>query len=436
MSLPLNSFQEFKLNKQLLNAVVEAGYNTPTLIQQKTIPAILSGQHVMGIAQTGTGKTAAYLLPVLKNLSHAQGHEPRALIILPTRELALQIADNIKAFSKYTDLRYSVIYGGTGTKLQKQQIENGIDLLVATPGRLLEFYSNGILNLKKIKIFVLDEADKLMDMGFIRQIHSILEIIPRKRQNLLFSATMSDLVKKIAGDFMEFPTIINIEPEKKTASTVSQEVYFIPNFNSKLNLLKHLLLNEKSFSKVIVFCKTKKIATALYECLKDFINEESLRLIHGNKEQQTRINAMNAFKNEDVRLLITTDVAARGLDITDVSHVINFDVPLIYEDYIHPIGRTGRAFKAGASITFCNSVDEYHLEKIQKLIQQRIPVKEVPADVFIEKTDYEEKQQMDRELDHQKRKEDPEFKGAFHEKKNAAFHASKTKRNKKGIRNS
>lgn len=418
MSTTVFSFQDFKLNKQLLNAVADYGYETPTNIQRKAIPAILSGQHVMGIAQTGTGKTAAYLLPLLKNLSHAQDKHPRALIILPTRELALQIADNLKAFSKYTDLRYAVIYGGTGTKLQKEQLEKGIDILVATPGRLLDLYKSGDLILKKIKMFVLDEADKLMDMGFIGQLHSILEVLPQKRQNLLFSATMSDLVKKIAGDFMEFPTVINIEPEKKTASTVSQQVYLVPNFQTKANLLLFLLQDETIFSKIIVFCKTKKSATVLFEQLKNFMDESSLRLIHGNKEQQTRINAMNAFKTEDTRLLITTDVTARGMDVPDVSHVINFDVPFIYEDYIHRIGRTGRAFKTGASITFCTAADEYHVRKIEKLIQQKIAIKELPDEINIEDTPFDEKQLMAREIDNQMRRENPEFKGAFHEKKN------------------
>jgi ATP-dependent RNA helicase RhlE len=256
----------------------------------------------------------------------------------------------------------------------------------------------------------------LMDMGFISQIHSILEIIPRKRQNLLFSATMSGLVKKIAGDFMEFPTVINIEPEKKTASTVSQEVYYVPNFKTKLNLLKYLLQDEKIVSKIILFCKTKKNVTAVHEHLKHTLSEDSIRLIHGNKEQQTRINAMSAFRGGNIRLLITTDVAARGLDIPDVSHVINFDVPLIYEDYIHRIGRTGRALKSGVSITFCNAADEYHLKKIQNLIRQDIPVKKIPSEVFIEKTPYEENQMMARDIDNQKRKENPDYQGAFHEK--------------------
>lgn len=428
MSAMISSFQDFKLNKQLLNAIADAGFVTPTSIQKKAIPPILSGQHVIGIAQTGTGKTAAYLLPLLKNLSHQQDKDPRALIILPTRELALQIADNVKAFSKYTDLRHTVIFGGTGTILQKKEIEKGIDILIATPGRLIDFYTDGTLSLKKIKIFVLDEADKLMDMGFIGQLHQILEVLPKKKQNLLFSATMSKLVGKIAGDFMEFPTLINVEPEKKTASTVSQEVYLVPNFQTKCNLLRFLLRDEKNFSKIIVFCKTKKTATALYEQLKNNLPEESLRLIHGNKEQQTRINAMNAFKNENIRLLITTDIAARGLDVTDVSHVINFDVPLIYEDYIHRIGRTGRAFKTGSSITFCNAADEYHLKKIQTMIQQHIPVNEIPKEIFIEKTPYEEKQLMDRDIDNQKKKENPEFQGAFHEKKNSSYHTSRKRK--------
>lgn len=424
------AFQDLKLNRQLLNAISDAGFTAPTPIQQKAIVPILSGQQVMGIAQTGTGKTAAYVLPVLKLLSHAQEIAPRAAIILPTRELAAQIFDSVKLFSRYTDLRIAVAYGGTSIKNQISEIEKGIDMIVATPGRFLELYSTENLVLKKIKIFVLDEADKLMDMGFMPQINRMLEVLPRKRQNLLFSATMNEKVQRLAQNFIAFPYIINIQPHQKTAATVSQLVYFVPNFITKFNLLSFLLKNDK-VRKAIVFCKTKNTATALYEKLKMNIGEANIRLIHGNKQQQFRINAINAFRNEDISLLITTDVAARGLDVPNVSHVINFDVPLIYDDYVHRIGRTGRAFNTGSSVTFCSPDGEYHLRKIEKLIGQRIPVKEIPPEVVIEETPYGEKQLMAREIDEQHKKENPEFKGAFHEKQNSKNRkrASKHKKN-------
>jgi len=411
------SFSDFRLNKQLVNAATEKGFSTPTPIQNKAIPAILSGQDVIGIAQTGTGKTAAYLLPLLKNLSHASGDDPRALIILPTRELAIQVGKELDDFSKYTDLRNAVIYGGTGAKIQIECIAKGIDILVATPGRLLDLYLDGHVVLRKLKMFVLDEAERLMDMGFIGQLHRILEVVPRKRQNLLFSATMSELVKKIAGDFLSFPIVINITPEQQTATTVSQGVYLAPNRKTKLNLLEFLLKDETAFSKVIVFCKTKADATNLHKYMARRHGEEKVRVIHGNKAQQTRINAINDFTEKAMRLLICTDVAARGIDIPDVSHVINFDVPLIAADYVHRIGRTGRALHTGTSITFCNAADAYYLKKIEKLIRQPIPVITLPAAVFVEETGYEERQEINREIDKQRRREDPSFAGAFHEKK-------------------
>jgi len=427
----VKTFPELKLTRQLLNAVDDLGYTSPTQIQEQAIPVIMSGQDVIGIAQTGTGKTAAYLLPLLRILNYAQGNEPRALILAPTRELAIQIANTIKDLSKYTDLRYAVAFGGSGAKLQIEAIAKGIDILIASPGRFLELYLEGHVVVKKIKHLVLDEAERLMDISFISQFHRILEVIPRKRQNLLFSATMSDLVKKIADDFVKFPVTINIEPEKKTADNVSQLVYEVPNLSTKINLLVHLLADENTFNKVIVFCKTKTDATNMGKYFLRKYGEENVRVIHGNKTQQTRINAMQSFKDEPIRLLITTDVASRGLDVIDVSHVINFDAPLVYEDYVHRIGRTGRAFKTGHSITFVNMADEYHLKKIEKLIQHKIERLSLPEKVFVEKTPYDEKQEMLREIDRQMRKENPDFLGAFHEKKNSAEASSGRKQVKK-----
>lgn len=413
----MNSFSEFKLNRQLLNAVADLGYEIPTAIQQKAIPVVLGGQDVIGIAQTGTGKTAAYLLPVLRLLNYAQEDSPRALILVPTRELSIQVGNALKDLTKYTDLRYAVVFGGQGAKEQIAAVKEGIDILVASPGRFLDLYLAGHIQTKKIKYFILDEAERLMDKSFISQFHRILEVIPRKRQNLLFSATMSELVKKIAGDFMAFPTEINIAPEVRTAETVSQVVYEVPNIKTKINLLNYLFANE-SFRKVIVFCKTKAIASDIGKYMERVYGIDHVRIIHGNKTQQTRINAMQAFReNDELRFLITTDLASRGLDIPDVTHVINFDVPIIYEDYVHRIGRTGRAFKTGASLTFVTDADAYHLQKIQELIKQKIERLNLPDSVEVAKTPFEEKQEMLREIDRQKRKENPDFKGAFHDKK-------------------
>lgn len=392
------------------------GFTTPTTIQLKSIPAVLSGQDVMGIGQTGTGKTLAYLLPLLRILNYAQGNDARAVILLPTRELALQIGQAFDAVAKYTDLRKVVLFGGAGAKKQIEELEKGCDVIIATPGRFLELYLEGYIPVKKIKHLVLDEAERLMDKSFISQFHRMLEVIPHKRQNLLFSATMSDLVKKISDDFLKFPVVVDIEPEQRTASTVTQQYIKVPNLKTKINLLDELL-KEESYSKVIVFCRSKAVVSNIGKYILRKYGEDNVRVIHGNKTQQTRINAMNDFKEKDIRLLITTDVAARGLDVIDVSHVINFDVPIVYEDYVHRIGRTGRAFKTGDALTFVTMSDEYHLAKIEKLIKQKIKEVSLTKGVFVEETPYEEKQQMLREIDMQKRKENPDFKGAFHDKK-------------------
>ncbi|MXV51556.1 DEAD/DEAH box helicase [Pedobacter sp. HMF7647] len=411
------SFEDFKLNRQILNAIADAGYETPTPIQEKAIAPILSGQDMMGIAQTGTGKTAAYVLPMIMKLKYAQGNDPRALVLAPTRELAMQIEENIRLFAKYTDLRAVVLFGGLGPKTQIAELEKGCDIIVASPGRFLDLYLAGHIVTKQLQFLVLDEADKMMDMGFIGSIHRILEVVPRKRQNLLFSATMSELVHKISGDFLKFPTIVEVAPQATPAQTVKQVLYHAPNLKTKLNLLQHLLKNDEEFHRLIVFCKTKTVADNIFSFLERRYGAEQVRVIHANKGQNTRINSINAFKEGSVRFLVATDVAARGLDVSNVSHVINFDVPIIIEDYVHRIGRTGRAFNTGDAITFCNKAEEYYVSKIEKLIRQPIPVLDIPEGVFIEDTAYEERQAINKEIDLQKRKDNPDFQGAFHEKK-------------------
>ncbi|WP_231465487.1 MULTISPECIES: DEAD/DEAH box helicase [unclassified Pedobacter] len=413
------SFEEFKLNRQILNAVADAGYTVATPIQEKAIAPVLSGQDIFGIAETGTGKTAAFVLPILMQLKYAQGENPRALILSPTRELAMQIAEQVKLFSTYTDLRSLVIFGGIGPKTQKEQIAKGVDILIATPGRFLDLYLAGDINTQSLKFLVLDEADKMMDMGFIGSIHRILEIVPRKRQNLLFSATMSELVQKIAGDFLNNPLVIETSTQATPAANVTQTLYYVPNFKTKINLLQHLLKNDEAFTRLIIFCKTKSVADNIFSFIERRYGAENVRVIHANKGQNTRINSINSFKEGNIRVLVATDVASRGIDVSDVSHVINFDVPIIIEDYVHRIGRTGRAFAKGDAITFATDAEKYYIRKIEKLIRQYIPVTEIPEGVYIDETPYEERQHIAREIDMQKRKDDPDFKGAFHEKKNA-----------------
>lgn len=425
------TFEEFNLNRQILNAVADAGFTHATPIQEKAIAPVLSGQDIFGIAETGTGKTAAYVLPILMQLKYAQGDAARALILAPTRELAMQITEHIKIFSKYTDLRTVVVYGGLGPKTQIEQIKAGVDIIVATPGRFLDIYLAGHINTQYLKFLVLDEADKMMDMGFIGSIHRILEVVPRRRQNLLFSATMSDLVHKIAGDFLKHPTVIEVGLQATPAQTVTQVLYEVPNLKTKINLLQHLLKNDEEFKRLIIFCKTKTVADNIFSFIERKFGADAVRVIHANKGQNTRINSINSFKEGNIRVLVATDVASRGIDVSEVSHVINFDVPIIIEDYVHRIGRTGRAYAKGDALTFFTPAEKYYIEKIQKLIRQEIPVVPLPTEVFVEETPYEERQAINRAIDDQKRKDDPEFKGAFHEKKHAAAIAAKEREKNK-----
>src|SRR5471030_376887 len=412
-----STFEEFNFNRQILNAIAGAGYTEPTPIQQRAIPPIMNGQDVMGIAQTGTGKTAAYVLPIIMKLKYAQGDHARALIVAPTRELAMQIEENIKTFAVNTDLRVVVVYGGLGPKTQIEQINKGVDIIVATPGRFMDIYLAGHIVTKTLQVLVLDEADKMMDMGFMPQINRILEVVPVKRQNLLFSATMSDKIHELSNNFLEFPTIIEVTPQATPAQTVNQHLYFVPNVKTKINLLKKLLDQEDNIKKLMIFCKTRTAAEDVYKFLLRKFGEKEVKVLHANKGQNTRINAINAFKNDEVKILVATDVASRGIDVSDVSHVINFDVPFVVEDYVHRIGRTGRALQSGEAITFCTPAEEYYIKKIEKLIRQQITVIPLPAEVFVEETPYDERQEQAMEVDMQKRREDPEFKGAFHEKK-------------------
>jgi ATP-dependent RNA helicase RhlE len=433
MSDQLSSFENFKLNNQLLNAVKEIGYEKPTPIQEKAIPLALAGHDILGIAQTGTGKTAAYVLPLLYKVKYAQGRHPRALIMAPTRELVMQIEEAVVGFGKYTDLRYVCLYGGLGPKPQIEKLQEGVDIIIATPGRFIDLYHKGEIYTRDIKTMVLDEADKMLDMGFLPQIKNILEVIPVKKQNLLFSATFSQRVENLSFEFLEFPERVEVAPQATTAETIEQVKYFVPNIRTKLDLLLRLV-NEDGFERGIIFTKSRKNADTVHQYLQK--NQSgSIRVIHANKGQNTRINSMDDFKKGEVKILVATDVAARGLDVSLVSHVINFDVPLIYEDYVHRIGRTGRAENEGKAATFINPAEAFHFEKIESIIRMLVPEQEIPEEITIHKTPFEEKQDYEREIDKQKRGNDPEFKGAFHEKKGYAK-PYKEKEEKRGNKNS
>jgi ATP-dependent RNA helicase RhlE len=412
----ITSFEDFNLNKQLLDAVKDAGFEQPTEIQQKCIPLIFGGQEVIGIAQTGTGKTAAYLLPILMKVKYAQGSDPRVLILAPTKELTIQISEHARQLAKHTDLRILAIFGGIGPKGQIEQLNHGVDILIATPGRFMEMYLKRELITKEFKYLVLDEADRMMDMGFMPQLRKIFEVIPSKRQNLLFSATFPEKVERLSRDFLEFPVKVEVTPQATTAKQVSQELYLVPNLKTKINFLEYLLEQHEEYNRVLIFTRTKEVADNVFK----YIERKGLgpaKVIHSNKGQNTRINAVNEFKEGKLRALVSTDVTARGIDVLKVSHVINFDVPILYEDYVHRIGRTGRAFRDGKALTFATEAELFHIRKIEALIREKIPVKTLPSSVEIAETPFSEAQEMAREIDWQKKKEDPTFQGAFHERK-------------------
>jgi ATP-dependent RNA helicase RhlE len=418
--LEINPFSVFNLNPQLNRAIADAGYTEPTEIQRLAIPQITAGHDLLGIAQTGTGKTAAFLLPILMKVKYAQGMHMRALILAPTRELVMQIDKELAQLAQYTDIRHVALYGGLGPKTQIEAIQKGVDIIVATPGRFMDIYLKGEITVKELKTLVLDEADKMMDMGFMPQIRSILEVIPsKKRQNLLFSATFPPRVELLSNEFLEAPLKIEVAPQASTAKNIKQKLYELPNFKTKINLLELLLRGtDEIFNRVIVFTRTKEYADNIFKFLeRKVVGDWDIKVIHSNKGQNTRINAMEAFKEGNIRVLVTTDVASRGIDIPKVSHVINFDVPLIYEDYVHRIGRTGRAKEIGEAITFMTMAEAYHIQKIEGIIKMEIPKMPLPDLLKIEPTPQEEKKAMLMEIDNQKKREDPTFKGAFHEKK-------------------
>ncbi len=413
---PANLFEQFKLNRQLLNAVEELGFTAPTPVQRKAIPLLLAGHDLLGIAQTGTGKTAAFGLPLLMKTKYAQGRYPRAVVLAPTRELVLQLTEHLKALARFTDLRFAALYGGLGPKAQSELLASGIDVVISTPGRLWELYSAQKLVLKEVKTLVLDEADRMLDMGFAPQIRRLLEVLPRKRQNALFSATMPERVVKLSEEFLEAPQRVEISLQATPAETVSQLLYRAPNKATKLAALRQLMAqNEAEWTRVLVFARAKPTVEEIAASLRD-AKLGPVRVLHGNKGQNARLAAMDDFKAGQVRVLVATDVAARGIDVTGVSHVVNFDVPAGYDDYVHRIGRTGRAGLIGASITFATPAETWHIRNIEKLIRQPLPVAELPAGITPSATPPEEAQQQAREIDHQKRLADPNFKGAFHEK--------------------
>jgi ATP-dependent RNA helicase RhlE len=428
------SFEDLKITKQFINAIKDSGFVNPTPIQDKAIPPISAGQDVVGIAQTGTGKTAAFALPLLQKVKYAQGNLPRALVLVPTKELVIQVHSVFQSLSTYTDLRCIALYGGVGPKSQLEELEKGSDILISTPGRFMDLYLKNGIDPKKIKTLVLDEADKMMDMGFMPQLRNILEIIPSKRQNLLFSATFPDRVEKLSEEFLLWPTRIEVSPPATPVSTVTQIKTAIPNLRTKLNMVSHLLIDVYPNDRVLVFVRTKEQAETISKFLERTISG-GVRGLHSNKAQNTRLHAMSLFREGAIRVLVSTDVSSRGIDVPETKLVINCTVPRNSSDYVHRIGRTGRAFRKGVAHTLYDPSEESYLKAVESYLPSKNVITEVPIPdcVQIEETPKYEAKDMARDIDAQKRRADPSFKGAFHEKKHKK-HKSKSRQQRSARR--
>ena len=365
-------FTQTGLADPLLKALNEAGYITPTPIQKEAIPALLAGKDLLGVAQTGTGKTAAFALPIIHRLNEskikAQPRHTRALVLTPTRELAIQVHQSFQDYGKFTNQKYAVVYGGVGQSPQVKTLSYGVDVLIATPGRLLDLISQGYLKLSGLEVFVLDEADRMLDMGFLNDIKKIIKLLPHRRHNLFFSATMPPDISALAHTILVNPVKVEVTPVSSTAEMIQQSVMFVDREN-KRSLLQHVLKNQ-ALKKVIVFSRTKHGANKIAEVL----NKASILAdaIHGNKSQSARQKALENFKLGKIRVLIATDIAARGIDIDDISHVINYDLPNESESYVHRIGRTARAGTSGVAISFCDDEEKAFLKQIEKLIGKTI----------------------------------------------------------------
>ncbi|MDA3953024.1 MAG: DEAD/DEAH box helicase [Bacteroidales bacterium] len=413
----MSTFEDFNLPKQLNNAVNELGFDKPTPIQEKAYSVILSGKDMVGIAQTGTGKTLAYLIPILRDLKFADQINPRILILVPTRELVLQMVENIESLTKYMNIRALGVYGGTNINTQKKAVAQGTDILVATPGRLYDLAVTGVLQLKGIKKLVIDEVDVMLDLGFRPQITNIFDLLKERRQNIMFSATMTEEVDVLIDDFFTIPAKISIAVSGTPLENIEQKSYQVKNFYTKINLLSHLLTDRDEFSKVLVFISTKKNADKLFEDLEEDYGHEAC-IIHSNKSQNYRIRSINQFDKGTNRILIATDVMARGLDLEKITHVINFDTPGYPENYMHRIGRTGRAEQKGKTILFFTEKEAESKSAIERLMSLEIPVLEFPEDVQRSSELLPEERPVIGDVKNSHRNVKVEDRGpAFHEKK-------------------
>jgi len=378
----MTTFEQFNLPKSLQKAIDDLGFTIPTPIQEKSFSVVMSGRDMMGIAQTGTGKTFAYLLPLLKLYKFTPGHTPKIVILVPTRELVVQVVEEVEKLTKYMSVRTLGIYGGVNINTQKTAVYHGIDILVGTPGRVMDLALDNVIRFDETNKLVIDEFDEMLNLGFRAQLTSILAMMRPKRQNILFSATMTDEVDAILNDFFDFPEEVSLAASGTPLENIKQITYKVPNFHTKINLLKHLLNTDESMSRILIFVNNKKISDMLHENVEaDF--EGQFGVIHSNKSQNYRLNTMATFQEGGLRGIITTDIMARGLDISDITHVINFEIPEFPELYMHRIGRTGRADATGTAISFFTPREEEMKMEAEMLMDLELAVEEIPASVEI-----------------------------------------------------
>jgi ATP-dependent RNA helicase RhlE len=410
------TFEDLNLNTPLYNALTDLGFTTPTPIQAEAFNVVCSGTDIVGIAQTGTGKTFAYMLPILKHLKFSTQESPRILVLVPTRELVVQVVNDIENLAKYMNTRVLGVYGGTNINTQKQAIAQGVDILVATPGRLYDLALSRVLQLRSIQKLVIDEVDVMLDLGFRHQLINIFDLLPEKRQNIMFSATMTEDVDVIINDFFKSPERVSIAVSGTPLDNIIQSRYNVPNFYTKVNLLKHLLIDSEIFTKVLIFVSNKKMADRLFEKLDELFHDE-LCVIHSNKTQNYRLRSIEQFRNGDNRILVATDVMARGLDIDNVSHVINFDTPDYPENYMHRIGRTGRAEREGTAILLSTESEQEAVTKIEDLMNMSISLVDFPEAVEVSTELIEEERPLIKEHYNPIKRSDADAPGpAFHEK--------------------
>ncbi|WP_343617797.1 DEAD/DEAH box helicase [Flavobacterium sp.] len=410
----MSTFEKFNLPKSLQKAVDELGFVTPTPIQEKSFSVIMSGRDMMGIAQTGTGKTFAYLLPLLKLYKFTNTNTPKIVILVPTRELVVQVVEEVEKLTKYMSVKTLGIYGGVNINTQKKAVYEGVDILVGTPGRTMDLALDAVVRFDETQKLVIDEFDEMLNLGFRPQLTALFAMMKTKRQNILFSATMTDEVDNLLNDYFDFPEEVTLAPSGTPLEKITQLTYNVPNFNTKVNLLKHLLETDESMSRILVFVNNKKISDMLFNRI-DELFEGQFGVIHSNKSQNYRLSTMAEFQEGNLRGLITTDVMARGLDISNITHVINFELPEEPELYMHRIGRTGRADATGTAISFVTPREEEYKIETELLMDQELKIVDFPEEVEIsEKLIEPEKDKLPRKFLMKKPKLEGD--GAFHEK--------------------